>query len=191
MNKNLAVLLASVLLAAAAVFVTTRYELSGDAAASMGAVNVPAVAGEHGALGFTLSSLEGIPVSLSDYKGKTVLLNFWVTWCKWCKQEMPHMQNVYETYSSDDFVVLAVSVGEERGKVAEFIQEHGYTFPVLLDPDKAVAQAYGVRPIPVSVFIGRDGRIAYQKLGYMDEESIASQVEALAAHTGGEEYEQH
>lgn len=137
--------------------------------------------GEETVADFTLLDLSGNPVSLTDYAGKVVYVNFWATWCKWCKKEMPDMEKIHQAYADEDFVMLAVSVGEESGKVESFIGEHGYTFKVLTDPDKTVAEAYRVRPIPVSVFLGRDGRIVHQKLGYMTEEEMKAQIDPLLA----------
>ncbi|MHA7965119.1 peroxiredoxin family protein [Paenibacillus sp. CAU 1782] len=134
---------------------------------------------EAKSIDFTLSDLNGNPVSLSDYKGKVVYLNFWATWCKWCKKEMPDMEAIHQAYSDLGLVILAVSVGEETEKVAQFIQENQYTFQTLLDPDKTVSQAYGVKPIPVSIFIDRNGQVAYRKLGYMDEERMREQIDLL------------
>lgn len=173
----------------AAAYLTDRYEIS-----SAETVGVPAPAPVTGAISgeqagntlseddsidFTLSDLNGDPVSLSDYRGKVVYVNFWATWCKWCKKEMPDMEAIHQAYSGLGLVILAVSVGEEMEKVAQFIEENQYTFQTLLDPDKAVAQAYGVKPIPVSIFIDRNGHVAYRKLGYMDEERMREQIDIL------------
>lgn len=137
--------------------------------------------GEERVVDFTLRDLAGGQVSLSDYEGQIIYLNFWATWCKWCKKEMPDMESIHRVYKDRGVAVLAVSVGEELGKVDEFIEEHGYSFKVLLDPDKTVSQAYRVRPIPVSLFLDRNGEIAYRKLGYMNDEQMREQLEALLA----------
>lgn len=135
--------------------------------------------GIESVLDFTLKDLNGSPVSLSDYEDQVVYLNFWATWCKWCKKEMPDIERIHQAYKDRGVAVLTISVGEEADKVNGFIREHGYSFPVLLDPEKTVAQAYHTKPIPVSLFIGRDGKIAFHKLGYMNEEQMVAQLEPL------------
>ncbi|MFD0673001.1 TlpA disulfide reductase family protein [Cohnella sp. GCM10027633] len=128
---------------------------------------------------FTLTDLQGNTVSLSDFKGKAVYLNFWATWCKWCKKEMPEMDKFGEAYKDQGLVILAISVGEDRDTVAQYIEEYGYKFGVLLDPDKSIAQQYGVKPIPVSIFIDREGRIVHRKLGYLREAEMQKQIERI------------
>jgi len=128
---------------------------------------------------FTLADLDGNEVSLTDFRGKGVYLNFWATWCKWCKKEMPDMEKIYREYENKDLVILAVSVGEDRKKVAQYIEDNGYTFDVLLDPDKIAAQQYAIKPIPVSLFIDREGRIVYKKLGTMKEDQMRLQIERI------------
>lgn len=147
------------------------------------AVSGAAAANEHADLepagDFTLTDLKGGTVALSDLRGKGVYLNFWATWCKWCKKEMPDMEKIYAEYKDKDLVILAVSVGEDRETVAKYIEDNGYTFDVLLDPDKTVAQQYQIKPIPVSLFIDRQGRIVYKKLGTMTEDQMRLKVEQI------------
>ncbi|MBJ6360185.1 peroxiredoxin family protein [Paenibacillus sp. GCM10012307] len=131
------------------------------------------------AVDFTLTDLDGNPVTLSDYRGKGVYLNFWATWCKWCRKEMPDMEKVYREYKDKDFVMLAISIGEEKETVEQFIRDTGYSFNVLLDPDKSVSREYGIKPIPVSLFIDREGRIVFRKLGTMNEEQMRERIEQI------------
>jgi peroxiredoxin len=150
-----------------------------EATTGLGGMETEPAVSEADIIDFTLSDLNGNPVSLSDYRGQVVYLNFWATWCKWCKKEMPDMERIHQAYGELGLVILAVSVGEETEKVARFIEENQFTFQTLVDPDKAVAQTYGVKPIPVSIFIDRNGHIAYRKLGYMDEERMREQIDLL------------
>ncbi|MFD2331471.1 TlpA family protein disulfide reductase [Cohnella sp. GCM10020058] len=128
---------------------------------------------------FTLKDLNGNVVSLRDLRGKAVYLNFWTTWCKWCKKEMPAMKRVYESFKGTDLAIVAVDIGEDRDKVASYIERGGYPFQVLLDSDKSVSKSYRVTSIPVSVFVDKEGRIAYRKLGTMKEDEMRSVVESL------------
>lgn len=122
---------------------------------------------------FTLTSLEGEEISLSDYKGKKVLLNFWATWCQYCRTEMPVFQNLTDNYG-DEVVVLAVNIMEREKEedIKYFINSNQYTFKVLLDHNNKVSEAYNVRGLPSNYLINQDGEIEFQKLGPLTEEEI-------------------
>ncbi len=129
---------------------------------------------------FSLPDLSGRVQSLSQYRGKIVLLNFCATWCKPCTTEMPAMQACYDRLRDDGFVVLAVDELEDEGKVREHIQAHGHTFPVLLDRDNRVANLYGVFGLPVSVFIDETGTVReYVKGGLLTEQKIQETVDRI------------
>ena len=104
---------------------------------------------------FTLLNLSGEEVSLSDYRGKTVMINFWATWCGFCKKEMPDMQRLSE--ENEDLVILAVDVMEEKSLVEDYIKEGGYDFEVVLDEKGEVAKNYLVSAFPTSYFVDKDG----------------------------------
>ncbi|GAI00918.1 unnamed protein product, partial [marine sediment metagenome] len=87
---------------------------------------------------FTLEDLKRSAVSLRDFEGKVIFLNFWATWCPPCRIEMPAMEKLWQKFKDEDFVILAVDLREAREKVSSFIKENGYTFPVLLDSRGAV-----------------------------------------------------
>ena len=108
---------------------------------------------------FTLQTPEGHQVKLSDYQGQVILLNTWATWCPPCRAEMPALEAYYREHKDDGFVVLAVNSQESVSTVTAFITAEGFTFPVLLDPDGAVMSSYGVRSLPTSFFIDRDGTV--------------------------------
>ncbi|CUQ65448.1 redoxin domain-containing protein [Candidatus Nitrospira inopinata] len=123
---------------------------------------------------FRLIDLEGKQQSLSQYRGKVVLVNFWATWCKPCTTEMPAMQTAYDKLKDKGFVVLAVNELEDEAKVREHIKQYGHTFPVLMDRDNKVANQFGVFGLPVSVFIDEKGVVQeYVKGGLLTEEKIA------------------
>ncbi len=114
---------------------------------------------------FQLLNLEGQPVSLSDFQGKPVLLNFWATWCGPCRQEMPLIQGIFEEYSDAELVILAIDIGETPSVVNNFIERSNFSFPVLLDTDQDVALEYNIRAIPTTFFIDKDGIIQAIKVG--------------------------
>ena len=122
---------------------------------------------------FRLTDLTGKEQSLSHYRGKIVLLNFWATWCKPCTTEMPAMQTAYDKLRDKGFVVLAVNELEDDARVREHIKQYGHTFPVLMDRDNKVANQFGVFGLPVSVFIDQEGRVQeYLKGGLLTEQKI-------------------
>lgn len=126
---------------------------------------------------FRLVDLDGKSQSLSQYRGKVVLVNFWATWCKPCTTEMPAMQATYDKLRDKGFVVLAVNELEDDAKVREHIKQHGHTFPVLMDRDNKVANQFGVFGLPVSVFIDEKGVVReYIKGGLLTEQVILDTV---------------
>jgi len=122
---------------------------------------------------FQLTDLEGKPQSLSQYRGKIVLLNFWATWCKPCTTEMPAIQICFDKLREKGFVMLAINELEDDAKVREHIKTYGHTFTVLMDRDNQVANQFGVYGLPVSVFIDQQGRVQeYIKGGLLTEQMI-------------------
>lgn len=104
---------------------------------------------------FTLKDLDGEEVSLSDYRGKIVLINFWATWCKWCDVEMPDLQKLDD--ENDDIVVLAVDVMEEKETVKKYLEDGGYDFQVVLDEDGEISRTFLVSGLPTSYFVDKEG----------------------------------
>lgn len=118
---------------------------------------------------FTLKNLEGEKVNLSDFKGQPVLINFWATWCPPCRFEMPAIQKMYDQYKDDGFVVLAVDVQESIAQVQQYVDQGGYTFPVLLDYTGETSDLYRIRAFPTSYFVDPEGNIAVAHRGMMTE----------------------
>jgi peroxiredoxin len=116
---------------------------------------------------FTLRSLDGKTVSLADFRGRPVLLNFWATWCGPCRQEIPFLQEVSEDPEWKDrgLMVLAVNLGESAIAVQSFVNDNGLTFTVLLDNGNEVGAQYNARYIPTTYFIDKDGIIRNIKVG--------------------------
>ncbi|MYL33271.1 redoxin domain-containing protein [Pontibacillus yanchengensis] len=108
-----------------------------------------------------LQTLEGETVHLSDFEGENVFLNFWATWCPPCKVEMPEMQKFHEEYG-DEVTIIAVNATRtesSKEKVKQFIEEEGYTFKVLLDPEMEANSLFRAQALPTTYFIGKDGTI--------------------------------
>jgi peroxiredoxin len=128
---------------------------------------------------FTVEMLDGSKVTLSDLRGKVVLVSFWATWCPPCRQEMSHLQkDVIDRFAGEDLVVLPISRGEERKTVENFLDKMGYTFPVGLDGNQSIYKKYASNYIPRSVVIGKDGKVVYVGVGY-DEEIAKAIDEAI------------
>lgn len=113
---------------------------------------------------FALMSLDGEEVVLSELQGKYVLVNFWATWCIPCRKEMPYLQEVFEAHE-DQITVLAINMNEDAERVRPFIEEFGYTYPILLDPSDELAAEHNVRGLPVSFIVGPEGEIVYRRIG--------------------------
>ena len=116
---------------------------------------------------FKLQDMDGKAVSLSSFKGQTVLLNFWATWCGPCQAEIPFLQELSADPAWKDrgLEMVAVDIQEERQTVQEFQQAHIMTYRVLLDLGGEVANQYNIAGIPTTYFIDKDGIIRYVKLG--------------------------
>lgn len=112
---------------------------------------------------FTLADLDGKRWTLSALHGKVVLVNFWATWCPPCRKEMPDLNALYQRFKSQGFVILAIS-DEEAAKVKPFIAQHGYAYPILLDPGRKVNDAYQVDGIPKSFVYDRGGKLVAQSI---------------------------
>ena len=110
---------------------------------------------------FTLESLDGDAITLSELGDRIVVLEFWAIWCRPCVEAMPELEQLHEQYADQDVVVLAINVEEDRDEVAEFMADHGYTLTVLLDADGRVTDAYGVQGIPHTVIVDREGEVHY------------------------------
>ena len=114
---------------------------------------------------FTLSDLDGNNVSLSDFRGQGVLLNFWASWCGPCRAEMPYLQQIHEEWSYLGVVLLTVNLEESSATARDFAISNKLSFPVLLDTQAEVAREYGVSGIPTTLFIDKDGIIKERKVG--------------------------
>ena len=134
---------------------------------------------------FTLTDQYGNTHTLSDYKGKTVFLNFWATWCGPCKSEMPDVQALYEAYDENagDLVVLGVAnpgiQDVSQDEVEQFLEDHGYTFPVLMDTTGQVFAYYGISAFPTTFMIDANGNV----YGYVPGAMSASIMESVVQQT--------
>jgi peroxiredoxin len=128
---------------------------------------------------FKLQDVDGEPVSLAQFKGKPVLINFWATWCAPCREEMPAMQELYDQYRDRGLVILALDMEEDSRQVRRWIDQGGYTFTFLLDSEGEQVKRYNVTAAPTSYFIGPDGVVRDLKLGALSRAEMQAKVEKL------------
>lgn len=118
---------------------------------------------------FTLKDLAGKERSLSSYKGKVILIDFWASWCPPCKRSIPEIDMLYKKYRDQGFVVLAVNVDKDRRNVVDFLKNIAPEITVLLDPEADVVGAYRILGMPSSMIIDRSGLIRYIHVSYTAE----------------------
>lgn len=135
---------------------------------------------------FTLTDQNGTEHTLSDYKGKTVFLNFWATWCPPCRSEMPEIQALYEKYSENegDLIVLGVATpnyGKEGSEedIAAFLSDNGYTFPVVMDDYGLFTYQYGISAYPTTFMIDKNGSV----FGYVQGALTGEIMESIVQQT--------
>ena len=120
---------------------------------------------------FTAELVNGDSFTLSDHKGKVILLNFWATWCGPCVGEMPAFTKLTEQYG-DDLVLLAVNSGESKKVVTNFLLDNGYTYPVALDTDYAISSIYPSDGIPYTVIFDAEGNVAHIQVSAGDADTM-------------------
>jgi len=115
---------------------------------------------------FTLPSLSGSNVRLSELKGDVVLLNFWASWCGPCRLEMPLLNKLHNKYKGIGFTVIGVNVEESTAAAQDFLNENKVSFPILWDTQNKVSKQYNVQAMPTTVMIDRDGQVRYLHKGF-------------------------
>ncbi len=128
---------------------------------------------------FTLSSTTKETVTLSDYRGKRVMVNFWGTWCPPCRAEMPDMEKFYQ---ENDVEILAVNLTPTESNVSDvtdFIDEFGLSFQVLLDEELTVSSRYGIQPVPTSFMVDSNGIVQYVALGAVNYEQMVQALNTM------------
>jgi len=151
--------------------------LPADAARSVGALP-PAPAVGHPAPNFTLTGLDGQTFTLSDLRGKPVVLNFWATWCPPCRAEMPELQAASERLAGE-VAIIGVNQGENAQQVTDFTRSLGFTFPMPLDERMDVSRQYLVRNLPTTFFIDRDGIVRYTQIGPLTEATLVQRLKTI------------
>lgn len=121
---------------------------------------------------FTLTALDDTSYTLSELRGRWVLVNFWATWCEPCKREMPLFQQLAEAHA-DTLTVLAINQREDAAAVAAFGDEYGLSFPLLLNPDDATVMAYQVIGLPQTLIVNPSGEVVFRQFGPVSADDLA------------------
>lgn len=137
------------------------------------------------AIDFTLKDQYGNVHTFSDYKGKTVFLNFWATWCPPCRRELPDIQKLYEEYQAEEdqeviiMGIAAPNFGQEKTEeeICEFLEENGYTYPVVMDTTGEVFMGYGIFSYPTTIMVDRDGNVFGYATGQLSESMMRSIID--------------
>lgn len=135
---------------------------------------------------FTMTDADGATLTLADFKGKPVLLNFWASWCGPCASEMPDIQSAWEEHGNDvEFVIVNMTDmnGETEQSAKAFLAENNYTFPCYFDANNSAATAFGVSSIPQTYLINAEGNIIGAYMGAMDASVIAQGIDMLTGNT--------
>jgi len=132
---------------------------------------------------FDLKTPDGSRVSLSDFEGKPLIVNFWATWCPPCRAEMPSFQRAWEQLQGEGIGVIAINVGEDADTIGKFTAEIPVTFPLPMDEKSQMVQAWPVRGLPTTFVVDPHGRLAYVATGERewDDPALLKQVRALAS----------
>jgi thiol-disulfide isomerase/thioredoxin len=132
---------------------------------------------------FSAPQLEGGELALSDFSGEVVVLDFWATWCPPCRKAMPKIEALSEQYADQSVVVYAVNQQESAEKVKQFMEQQDLDLTVLLDKSGSIGSNYGVRGIPTTVLIGKDGTVQATHSGYSPtiQDMLSSQIDKLLA----------
>lgn len=170
--KSIGLVIAGAVLAVATVWI--HYEVKAKLVPASGfgmALDGMSAGGSNFQLGdpiadFSSTTLEGESITLSDFQNQqVVVLDFWATWCKPCVNGMPGLQTLHEELGDRGVQILAVNVGEDAETIQEFMQSEGYSFPVVMDPDRNIKDLFGVKGIPQLFVVDKEGNLRHSKVG--------------------------
>jgi peroxiredoxin len=158
-----------------------KNRIAGLAAALLIAVPALAASPSGPAPQFTLAARGGKDVSLAQYKGQVVMINFWASWCGPCRQEMPLLENIYKRYKKLGFTLLGVNVEPDPKVAEEWLKETPVSFPILYDKESTVSKLYDVAGMPSTVIIDRAGKLRMVHRGYKpgDESEYLDSIRSL------------
>jgi len=138
------------------------------------------VVGER-AINFTLPTFQGNRVTLSDLRGKVILLDFWASWCLPCKEELPYLDILQKTYGQNEFQVVVINIDNNPTNAMEFLKKYNIKLMPLWDREKKVVSVYDVKKMPTTIFLDKDGRVRFVHSGFQSEQYLhyKKQIEFL------------
>ena len=172
--KGIAILILAILISLFAIFLATGLANQASATGRSGEQLIGRKAPE-----FLADSINGKPVSLSNYPESPIVLNFWASWCPPCRDETPHFEKIWRLYKEKDVVVIGINVQDDLNSANEYISEFDVTFINGMDKNGRIMVDYGVTGLPVTFFLDREGMIIGRWVGSIGASSLESRVEAL------------
>jgi thiol-disulfide isomerase/thioredoxin len=169
LKKNLLTVVVLIVVAVALFFIVRHHGLPAAASAQQGAA----------APDFSLIDLSGQPLSLSSYRGKVVLLDFWATWCVPCREEIPHLIDLQNKYGNQGLQIVGVSMDDSPDPVRDFYQHFKMNYPVVMGDAKTGEQYGGVLGLPIAFVVGPDGKITSKHIGATDISVLEKEVVKL------------
>ena len=136
--------------------------------------------GNQVASDFTLYDLDNKPFRFSDLKGKVVILDFWATWCPPCRAEIPHFKSLYTEYQEEGLEIVGIALDQGGANIVKpFVKDNEITYPILISNQSVTEDYGGIRGIPTTFVIDREGRIVEKFVGYRDKEVFESAIQKL------------
>ena len=172
--KGIAILILAILISLFAIFLATGLANQASATGRSGEQLIGRKAPE-----FLADSINGKPVSLSNFPESPIILNFWASWCPPCRDETPHFEKIWRLYKEKDVVVIGINVQDDLNSANEYISEFDVTFINGMDKNGRIMVDYGVTGLPVTFFLDREGMIIGRWVGSIGASSLESRVEAL------------
>ena len=172
--KGIAILILAILISLFAIFLATGLANQASATGRSGEQLIGRKAPE-----FLADSINGKPVSLSNFPESPIVLNFWASWCPPCRDETPHFEKIWRLYKEKDVVVIGINVQDDLNSANEYISEFDVTFINGMDKNGRIMVDYGVTGLPVTFFLDREGMIIGRWVGSIGASSLESRVEAL------------
>ena len=130
---------------------------------------------------FTLLDMDGVSHQLSDYRGKTVIINFWATWCPPCREEMPSMERAWNKIKDQNIMMFAINVGEDEDTIFTFLGDYPASFTILLDTSGTLIEQWPVKGLPTTFVVSPEGKLVYRAIGgrEWDDETILDKIRKL------------